>query len=94
MARRSKIFRANPQVLDPIKIEICTAIETVMARRQWTQAQAAIYMGTSQSNISNIANKRLNKLSIGQLMNYLALICPEFRFMISVDASLGHAERA
>lgn len=72
-----------------MKFEICKAIEVVIARRPWTQRQAAIYMGTSQSNISHVANKNLERLSVGQLMNYLALICPEFRFMVSVDSSLG-----
>ncbi len=85
----AQIFVADPKRLEPLKLNLCEAIERVIVRKQWTYREAAIYMGTTPSNVSLVANKRIHRLSVSQLFNYLVLICPDFRFMLSVDSSLA-----
>jgi len=88
MSRRSEIFDTDHKALEPLKLELCLAISVVCMRYQWTQQQAAIRMGTSRANVSRVQNKRIAQLTLNQLFGYLSKICPNFRFMISVDASL------
>lgn len=80
--------RPNDRAIDALKNEICTAIELVMARSQWSYSVSAAYVGTHRSVISLIVNKRIEKLTLSQLFRYLNAICPGFRVMVSVDASL------
>ena len=88
MSRSSQIFQTNHKALDPLKMQLCLAIEIVCLRNQWTQRQSAVYMGTSRANLSRVQNKKLERLTVNQLFGYLSKICPDFRFMISVDTSL------
>lgn len=91
MSRQPKFFKTNPKAIDPLKIEVCGAIDRVISRNQWTQRQAAIMMGTSRANISRVSNKKLDRLTLCQLFGYLARSCPDFRFMISIDSTLTSA---
>lgn len=60
----------------------------MIARHNWTYAQAAIQMRVSRANLSRVGNKKLEQLTVNQLVRYLNALCPEFRFMISIDSSL------
>lgn len=46
-------------------------------------------MGTSRSNISYVQNKKIDRLTLNQLFNYLGRLVPDFRFMISIDSTLS-----
>jgi|GEM_PF-4571371 len=72
--------------IDAVKLELCYAIDRAIARQMWTYAEAAFWMGTSKANVSRVVNKRTNRLTVGQLVKYLAVVCPHFRFMVSIDS--------
>jgi predicted XRE-type DNA-binding protein len=83
--------REGEEAIEAVKLELCLAIERVILRYGWTHRLAAAYMGTSRANVSRLANKRLDQLTVGQLFLYLAKICPGFRFMLSIDQTLSGA---
>lgn len=88
MSRAPVRFGNKEESLDPVKIELCLAIDRAIARKGWTYTAAAIQMGTSRANISRVVNKKIDKLTLNQLFGYLSRVCPEFRFMLCIDASL------
>ncbi len=89
MSRPPEYLATENGLLDPMKLELCVAIDRTIQRKQLNQRQAAILMGTSRANVSRVQNKTLERLTINQLFHYLARLCPEFRFMLSVDTSLS-----
>ena len=93
MSRKPKRFQNNKEALDALKLELCFAIDLVINRQQLTYREAAFYLDTTPGTVSLVCNKHIELLTINQLFGYLSRICPNFRFMLSIDWSLSSATR-
>ncbi len=53
------------------KAQLASAIIASIDEREWTQVQAAQYLGTKQVEISNIKRGQFDRFTIDRLMQYL-----------------------
>ena len=70
-----------------LKAELATAISQVIARRGWTQAEAAAHLGVDQPRVSHLLRGRLGQFSIDALLSYLIRL--DLRVKVSVTDSSG-----
>ncbi|MEK6553774.1 MAG: XRE family transcriptional regulator [Bdellovibrionota bacterium] len=72
------------EVLKQIKRQACQAIARAAHRGNWSQKDLSRYIGTSQACISRVFNQRVEELSMTQLFNYLVILEPRVKILISV----------
>lgn len=83
MSRRHELAPNPKEKLNEIEIEICRAIEFEIRLLYWEQKTIARKLGTSESCVSKVLNRRVNELTFNQLFRYLAVLNPRFRILIS-----------
>lgn len=82
--RATRGFMVKPDALDDLKMDLCFIIQREVLRKQWTQKQMSIYLGTSRAICSQIDYRKIKKLTVSQLFLYLAKIAPHFQCLIAV----------
>lgn len=75
--------RPPEEKLNQIKLEICCVLDREFAFTQLTQKELAKKLGTSQSNISRVENKKIEELTFNQLFRFLAVVNPNFKILVS-----------
>lgn len=78
--RMNPVLRAR---LNQEKFQICHLIDYEISFMQMTTLGAAQMLGTTAANISRIRNKKVDQLRFNQLFQYLAMLRPEFRMLVS-----------
>ena len=83
MSRKPKFNLSDPYSVELAKIEVSRALQVAVARRQWSQRDAALQIGTSQGNLSRALNpETAKKLTFNQLFRYLSRVDRTFRVMV------------
>jgi predicted XRE-type DNA-binding protein len=72
---------AEPQEM-LLKAELAYRIAQEIRERNWTQAEAARFLGIQQPVVSDIARGQFHRISIERLMGYLRAFDPEFRVVL------------
>jgi len=70
-----------------LKAELAAAISQVIARRGWTQTEAAAHLGVDQPRVSHLLRGRLGQFSIEALLSYLIRL--DLRVKVSVTDASG-----
>lgn len=69
--------------IDEVKVQLCDAIYKEIISLRRTQKDVARRLGTTQSNVSRVINRRVKYLTLSQLFRYLSVLNPDFRILIS-----------
>lgn len=73
-----------PEML--LKADIAYHIVREIRERDWSQEEAAKFLGTKQSVVSNIVRGQFRSMTIERLMGYLRKFGPQFRVVLEVSA--------
>ncbi len=63
----------NPEEM-VLRADLATTIKKIIDRRNWTQKQAASFIGISQSDISDIKRGKIEKFKLERLLRYLRML--------------------
>ena len=81
--KRYRINKPCKHKIDELKFQVCQAIDREIANQRISQQKAAIFVGTSQGNISRIVRKRIDQLTFNQLFTFLVILNPNTRMLLS-----------
>ena len=68
------------------RADLLIALRDILESNNWTQKQAAEVLGTSQPRISDLVNGKIDKFSIGMLIDFLSRLGYDFQFSYDPDA--------
>jgi predicted XRE-type DNA-binding protein len=80
---RFLILNDTQTKMDEVKKQLCDAIYKEIITLRRSQKDIARRLGTTQSNISRVINRRVKYLTFGQLFRYLTVLNPNFQILIS-----------
>jgi len=75
-------FRGSSSVGE-VKFEICRVLDLEMQGFRRTQKELAHRLGTTESCISRVRNRKVDNVTFNQLFRYLAVLNPNFKIMIA-----------
>ena len=68
------------------RADLLIALRDIIESNDWTQKKAAKELGTSQPRISDLVNGKIEKFSIGMLIDFLSRLGYDFKFYYDPDA--------
>ena len=83
MSRKSDFMPEPKEKLNEIKFEICRVLDHEMHNQRRTQKELARRLGTTESCISRVRNRKVDHVTFNQLFRYLAVLNPNFKIMIA-----------
>ena len=84
MPKKNKLTDVQLDRLNQLKFQLCHAIDRSIHRNQWSYADAARMLRVDKVVISRITNKKIERLTLNQLFEYLVRVRPNFEFLVSV----------
>ena len=81
--KRYRINKPCKEKINELKFQVCQAIDREISKQRISQQKAAIFLGTSQGNISRIVRKRVDQLTFNQLFTFLIILNPNTRMLLS-----------
>lgn len=68
------------------RADLLIALRDIIDTNQWTQKQAAAVLSTSQPRVSDLVNGKLQKFSIGMLIDFITKLGYDFKFTYDSEA--------
>lgn len=76
---RSKRFRSAEDFVEPVRELLMLRVSREIDRRQWTQAQAAKFLGVTQPRISDLTRGLTEKFTIDALVHWIGRLGMELK---------------
>jgi predicted XRE-type DNA-binding protein len=80
-------FEATDAVNLKIRADLMLDIRRFIQSQQWTQAEAAMFFGETQPQISNLMNGDIDRFEIDKLIQMLSLAGMDVRVLVIPKAS-------
>ncbi len=82
---RTKQFRSAADFVEPVRELLMLRVSREIDRREWTQAQAAQFLGVTQPRISDLTRGQTEKFTIDVLVHWIGLLGMELK----IDTKIG-----